>query len=78
MQALIAEARNYFDVIIIDSGPILGSLEASVIAPEVDGVIFAISRGQDRPAADAAMRRLRGLGDRARMRLQPCQIRRSL
>lgn len=62
IRSLIAEARDYFDVILIDSGPILGSLEASVVAPEVDGVIFAITRGQGRPVADAAMRRLRGLG----------------
>jgi capsular exopolysaccharide synthesis family protein len=62
IQSLIAEARGYFDVVLIDSGPILGSLEASVLAPEVDGVIFAISRGQERHVADAAMRRLRSLG----------------
>jgi polysaccharide biosynthesis transport protein len=62
IRSVIAEARNYFDVILVDSGPIMGSLEASVVAPEVDGVIFAITRGQNRQAADAAMRRLRGLG----------------
>jgi Mrp family chromosome partitioning ATPase/uncharacterized protein involved in exopolysaccharide biosynthesis len=62
IRSVIAEARSYFDVILMDSGPIMGSLEASVLAPEVDGVIFAISRGQGRQAAEAAMRRLRGLG----------------
>jgi capsular exopolysaccharide synthesis family protein len=62
IRAVIAEARTYFDVILVDSGPIMGSLEASVLAPEVDGVIFAITRGQGRQAADVAIRRLRGLG----------------
>jgi capsular exopolysaccharide synthesis family protein len=62
IRAVIEQARSYFDVILLDSGPIMGSIEASMIAPEVDGVIFAISRGQSRQAADAAMQRLRRIG----------------
>jgi succinoglycan biosynthesis transport protein ExoP len=62
MHALFAEARKYFQVIIVDSGPILGSLEAVVVAQEADGVIFAITRGQHRELVQRALRRLNGLG----------------
>jgi polysaccharide biosynthesis transport protein len=61
MRALLAEARRYFHTIIIDTGPILGSLEAAVIAQEVDGVLFAIGRGQQRQAVEKALRRLQSL-----------------
>ncbi len=59
---LITESRRYFDAILIDSGPILASVEASVLAQEVDGVIFAIARGQQPPLVDRAMRHLNSLG----------------
>jgi Mrp family chromosome partitioning ATPase len=62
MSRLIAEARRCYDVVLIDSGPILGSVEASIIAPEVDGVIMMISRGQNRGLVDRAMRHLMTLG----------------
>jgi succinoglycan biosynthesis transport protein ExoP len=61
VKSLINEARRYFDVIIIDSGPILGSVEASVFAREVDGVVFAISRGQSKQMVDRSMGRLNAL-----------------
>jgi Mrp family chromosome partitioning ATPase len=61
IERLLAEARQYFDVILIDSGPILGSVEASVVAQAVDGVVFAISRGQAQPLVDKAFRLLNSL-----------------
>jgi capsular exopolysaccharide synthesis family protein len=62
LQAILAEARRYFRVIIIDSGPILGSLEAAVVAQEADGVVFTITRGQQRELVQRALRRLGALG----------------
>src|SRR5439155_21791201 len=35
MGAMLAEARQYFEVILVDSGPILGSLVAAWIEPHV-------------------------------------------
>jgi len=58
---LLTEARRHFDVILIDSGPILGSVEAAVLAQEVDGVIFAITRGQKQRNVSQAMSRLAAL-----------------
>ena len=62
IRAIFAEARKYFRVIIVDSGPILGSLEAAVVAQEADGIIFTISRGQHRELVQRSLRRLSGLG----------------
>lgn len=61
-RALLAEARKAFDVVLIDSGPILGSVEASVLAREVDGILFVIARGQRRGIVQLALRRLEALG----------------
>lgn len=62
--ALLAEARRFFNVILIDSGPILGSLEAAVVAPEADEAIMLISRGQQRGLVRNAIRKLRSLNVR--------------
>ncbi len=43
---------------LIDTGPILGSLEAAVLAQEVSGVILTISRGQHPALVEHALRRL--------------------
>jgi len=61
IKALLHEARKYFHMVIVDTGPILGSLEATVIAQEVDGVVFTIGRGQQRHLVEKALVRLRSL-----------------
>lgn len=64
IRMLLDQARRHFDVILVDSGPILGSVEAAVVAQEVDGVIFTISRGQHRNTVRNALVRLGSLGVR--------------
>src|SRR5258706_6276653 len=54
--------REHFDIIVIDAGPVLGSLEASVAATEADGVIMAVARGQQQPLVERAIRHLRVIG----------------
>jgi len=62
MKRLLADARRYFDTIVIDSGPILGSVEATTVAPQADGVIFCVSRGQQPPLVEKALRHLDSIG----------------
>lgn len=62
VQRVIEEAKRRFDVVIIDTGPILGSIEASLVAAAADGVILAIGRGQGRAQADKAMEHLANVG----------------
>ncbi|MEM0913139.1 MAG: hypothetical protein AAGB29_07710 [Planctomycetota bacterium] len=46
IRELIQQARSAYDVVIIDSGPMLGSLEASIIAGEVDEMLLIVARGE--------------------------------
>ncbi len=49
VDALISHLRTKFDTILIDSGPILASVEASFVAPQTDGMILVVGRGQYKP-----------------------------
>jgi Mrp family chromosome partitioning ATPase len=61
---IIGDARNLFDVIIVDTGPILGSLEASIVVREVDEVVVAVARDGQAPLIKRAITRLDSLGAR--------------
>jgi capsular exopolysaccharide synthesis family protein len=62
IRKLLNEARRVFDVVIIDTGPILGSLEAAVVGAAVDAVVLTISRGQHQPLVERSVRQLRQIG----------------
>jgi capsular exopolysaccharide synthesis family protein len=62
VQRIIDEARRRFDTVIIDTGPILGSIEASLVSAAADGVILTLGRGQSRTQAERAMSHLSHLG----------------
>lgn len=55
-------AREQYDTVIIDTGPILGSLEASLVTAEADGVILAVGRGQQRQQVERAVAHLASVG----------------
>jgi capsular exopolysaccharide synthesis family protein len=59
---ILAELRTRFDAIILDTGPVMGSLEANVVAPASDGVVLVVSRGQPAKTVRASIQRLRRLG----------------
>lgn len=63
---LIADLRARFDVIIIDTGPILGSLEANIASASADGTLLVVGRGQSSRLVKAAVSHLRSLGARVR------------
>jgi capsular exopolysaccharide synthesis family protein len=46
LDALLADVRNKFDVILIDVSPILPVADAFVLAPKVDGVLLAYQLGR--------------------------------
>ncbi len=62
VRAVIDEAKRRFEIVVIDTGPILGSIEASLACAAADGVILALGRGQQRSHADRAIEYLRTLG----------------
>jgi Mrp family chromosome partitioning ATPase len=62
VRRVLAQARVHFDVVLVDSGPILGSVEAAVVAREVDGVVFTIARGQASNRVERSLRHLETIG----------------
>ncbi|MEL6796883.1 MAG: AAA family ATPase, partial [Planctomycetota bacterium] len=54
--------RERFDIVIMDTGPVLGSLEAGLAVGLADQVLLVIPRGQPERLATAAITRLRRLG----------------
>jgi capsular exopolysaccharide synthesis family protein len=59
---LFTTIRDRFDVVLIDSDPILTGITASVLAPQVDGVIMTLARGQEHTLVHSATKHLRMLG----------------
>ncbi len=62
MGRLLEEARRQFAIILIDTGPLMGSLEANVAATVADRVVLTVPRGQDPRLVRAALGRLRSVG----------------
>lgn len=62
LREVMREARRYFHTILIDSGPVLGSVEAALLARDVDGVLLTISQGQQAPAVRRTLQHLGSLG----------------
>ncbi len=64
VRKLLGEIRKHFEVIIIDTGPIMGSIEATPICASVDGVVLTVARGQSRPLVERAITHLSSIGAR--------------
>jgi succinoglycan biosynthesis transport protein ExoP len=64
LRRLIDEARKQYDTILIDTGPILGSIEAALVCAAADATVLTVARGQQRPLVERAITRLMGIGAR--------------
>jgi Mrp family chromosome partitioning ATPase len=62
LKRLLTSARSQFDTVLIDTGPVPGSLEASVVVPQADGVVLVVSRGEHRPSVARSMEHLQTIG----------------
>jgi Mrp family chromosome partitioning ATPase len=58
LRGVIEQVRRWFDVIIIDTGPILGSLEASIAALVADEVVLTVARGEERGKVQRSLEQL--------------------
>lgn len=58
MEELLATLRPRYDAIVIDTGPILGSLEANAVVPHADQIVLVVSRGQNTRLVKVAIDRL--------------------
>ena len=62
IEEILQEAAGQFDVVLVDSPPILGLADAPLIAALVDGVVFVVEADRSRRGAlKAALRRLRSM-----------------
>jgi Mrp family chromosome partitioning ATPase len=55
-------ARRHFDAVVVDTGPMPGSLEASVLATQVDAVIVTLAQGSSVSLAEKTLKHLRSIG----------------
>ncbi len=62
LRMLINRAREEYDVVLIDTGPCLGSLEASMAAAESDATVLILSRGDSKSMAVKARDHLNSVG----------------
>ena len=64
LRRLIDEAKKQFDTILVDTGPILGSIEASLVCSAADAVVLTVARGQQRPLVEKSIGHLTNIGAR--------------
>jgi Mrp family chromosome partitioning ATPase len=64
LRSLLARARERFDIVLIDTGPVPGSIEASAVVTAADGLILVVSRGEHRPLVEKSLQYLQDLGAR--------------
>jgi Mrp family chromosome partitioning ATPase len=62
LKRLLKSARTQYDTVLIDTGPVPGSLEASVVVPQADGVVLVVSKGEHRPDVARCVEHLRTVG----------------
>lgn len=55
-------AKSEFEVVLVDTGPVPGSLEAHMVASLTDATVLVVSRGEERNLAVRAVRELHTLG----------------
>jgi Mrp family chromosome partitioning ATPase/uncharacterized protein involved in exopolysaccharide biosynthesis len=61
IEHLIEEAREMFQVVILDTGAVFNCIEASMLAPWSDGVLFVVARGQRESLVEQSLQHLASL-----------------
>lgn len=65
MQALLGEIAERYDIVIVDTPPVLAAADAAVLASRADGTVIVLRAGQTgRGAAQHAVRQLNTVGAR--------------
>ncbi|MEX0885161.1 MAG: AAA family ATPase [Phycisphaeraceae bacterium] len=62
IRRLLEQVRGHYDCVIIDTGPSLGSIEASMTAAQADAAILVVSRGDHKPAIVGSLEHLQNVG----------------
>jgi len=59
---VVDHCRAGYDIVLIDSGPLLGSLEAGLATRAADRILLVVARGSEQRAVSAVVKRLRDSG----------------
>jgi Mrp family chromosome partitioning ATPase/uncharacterized protein involved in exopolysaccharide biosynthesis len=62
LHRVVNQARQQYDLVLLDAGPVLGSLEASLAAREADGTLFVVSRGDQKSFCLRSLDALQAVG----------------
>ncbi len=62
VRKLLTKARDEYDTILVDTGPVLGSLEAAMVSAQADKTIVIVSRGDQKPIVAKSLNHLRAIG----------------
>jgi Mrp family chromosome partitioning ATPase len=55
LRPIFDQAARQYDTVLVDTGPILGCVEAALVAAEADGVVLVVARGGQKTLARGAM-----------------------
>lgn len=61
IQRLFRHAAAMYDTILVDTGPLLGSLEANFVCSSADAVLLVVGRGQSRVLVKRAVQQIRDI-----------------
>ncbi|MFK7789144.1 MAG: AAA family ATPase [Phycisphaeraceae bacterium] len=59
---LLEQARDQFDLVLFDTGPVPGSVEALLVTSQADGAIIVVPQGESSKALDRTMSYLKVVG----------------
>ena len=62
VRRIFAEARAAYDVVLVDTGPIPGTVETSVLASHADHVVVVVARGEPQSGYERAIGHLISIG----------------
>jgi Mrp family chromosome partitioning ATPase len=62
LERLVAQVRDQYDIILVDTGPLLGSLESTPVMAVADGVVLSVRRGRSRSKLEDCINRLKMVG----------------
>ncbi len=60
----IEQVRDQYDVVLVDTGPILGSLEAALVGSRADAMVLVVGRGQHHGYVKRAIDQINAVGGR--------------
>jgi len=75
LENLLAQVRDKYDVILIDTGPMLGALESTPVTAVADGVVLSVRRGRSRSRLEDCVSRLDMVGTRCVGVILNCAVR---